>query len=264
MPDKRALCIGIDNYPGPEALNGCANDARRWRDVLVRQHGFADDRVELLLDNAATGARLRERIAALFAGAGAGDVRVLTVSCHGSSVPAADGSGMVEVLCPVDVERGWLALVDIAAVTHGLPSGAAAFVVLDACFHATVTRAALAESLPGEEPTSDVRVRYLAPALLGRKPPPRPAVPAGPVRWNALVLLASGTQPEMAYEGYVKGAYTGVLSHYACEALRTLPAGASYDDWLAAIRPAFLPSASYPQSPRLVGSASARRRPVFC
>lgn len=263
MPDKRALCIGIDNYPGPEALNGCGNDARQWRDVLVRQHGFADDQVELLLDGEATGARLRERIAALFAGAGAGNVRVLTVSCHGSTALAADGSGLVEVLCPVNVERGWLALADVAALTRELPSGARAFVVLDACFHGTVTRAAVAESLPGADPTSDVRVRYLAPALLGRKLPPPPAVPAGPVRWNALVLLASDMQPDRAYEGYVKGAYTGVLSHYACKALRTLPAGASYDDWLAAIRPAFLPSASYPQSPRLVGSASARRRPIF-
>jgi hypothetical protein len=46
------------------------------------------------------------------------------------------------------------------------------------------------------------------------------------------------------------------------KALRALPAGASYAQWHAAIGER-LPSASYPQSPQIVGSAAARSRPVF-
>ena len=33
---KKALCVGINNYPGTQNdLNGCVNDANAWAGLLV-------------------------------------------------------------------------------------------------------------------------------------------------------------------------------------------------------------------------------------
>jgi hypothetical protein len=60
-----------------------------------------------------------------------------------------------------------------------------------------------------------------------------------------------------------RGRPCGAFTYYALKALKTLPAGATYADWHAAINPAFLPSASYPQSPQIFGSEDARKRKIF-
>ena len=54
MPSKRALLIGINAYPHVPALNGCVNDVRLMRSVLVESFGFAEDRITLLADAQAT------------------------------------------------------------------------------------------------------------------------------------------------------------------------------------------------------------------
>jgi hypothetical protein len=48
---KRAVCIGINNYPGIfNDLKGCVNDAKDWSALL---QGFGFD-VSLMLDSQAT------------------------------------------------------------------------------------------------------------------------------------------------------------------------------------------------------------------
>jgi metacaspase-1 len=48
---KRALCVGINDYPGEGSdLNGCVNDAKAWADLFSRQYAFASSDVKLLLD----------------------------------------------------------------------------------------------------------------------------------------------------------------------------------------------------------------------
>ena len=48
---KRALCIGINDYPGTDSdLAGCLNDACDWTAIL-EQRGFS---VQKLLDQQAT------------------------------------------------------------------------------------------------------------------------------------------------------------------------------------------------------------------
>src|SRR5688572_8058072 len=99
----RALCIGINDYPGTGSdLAGCVNDARDWTKAL-RARGFT---VATLLDRKATGRGMREAIAATLARARRGDLVVIQFSGHGSFVPDADGDepdGRDECLCPYDV-----------------------------------------------------------------------------------------------------------------------------------------------------------------
>ncbi len=103
---KKALCIGINDYPAPiNKLAGCVNDANDWRDILV-QRGFE---VEQLLNKAATTDSMRKKIRKITQDARAGDTVVITYSGHGSWVPDVDGDdeddGKDEVLCPYDVQQ---------------------------------------------------------------------------------------------------------------------------------------------------------------
>ena len=51
---KRAVCIGINDYPGTyNDLSGCVNDANDWADLLRGDFGFGDN-IQLITDTDAT------------------------------------------------------------------------------------------------------------------------------------------------------------------------------------------------------------------
>jgi hypothetical protein len=97
---KRALCIGVNNYPGTHMdLSGCVNDANDWAAELATR-GFA---VSKLIDSQATKAAMVSGIQSLIAAAVSGDVVVITFSGHGTYVPDTNGDeidGLDEALCP--------------------------------------------------------------------------------------------------------------------------------------------------------------------
>ena len=55
-----------------------------------------------------------------------------------------------------------------------------------------------------------------------------------------------------------KGRPNGAFTYYALRTIQSLPAGATYTDWYAAIRQ-YLPSASYPQTPQIFGGKRRRK-----
>ena len=84
---KRALCVGINDYPGTGSdLRGCVNDARDWEKELA-DRGYE---VQILLDGAATRAGMVEALTALINEAKEGDCLVFTFSGHGSWQPDDD------------------------------------------------------------------------------------------------------------------------------------------------------------------------------
>lgn len=85
MPDRRALVVGIDDYPG-QPLAGCINDARAIADLLrSNEDGSPNFDVELLTSDSRTITRasLLARIEHLFQHAG-GEVALLYFSGHGT------------------------------------------------------------------------------------------------------------------------------------------------------------------------------------
>ena len=71
---KKALCIGINNYPGTGMdLQGCVNDATDWAGVLA-ERGF---KVASLLDEQATKAAMLKAMSELIAKASKGDTLVI-------------------------------------------------------------------------------------------------------------------------------------------------------------------------------------------
>jgi len=78
-------------------------------------------------------------------------------------------------------------------------------------------------------------------------------------------LLLAGCKEgpnNFSYDARINGRYNGAFTYYALKALKTLKPDATYADWHKAILK-YLPSASYPQSPQIVGSDTARKSPVF-
>lgn len=277
---KTALCIGVNNYPGTQMdLHGCINDAEDWSTELAAR-GFA---VTKLIDAKATKAAMSKAFKALIGGASKGDVVVITFSGHGTYVPDLNGDeldGLDEGLCPYDLQTGGGALLDdeIHAIFASRAAGVRVVLISDSCHSGTVTRAAApdpdADDVP--RPRFMPMGNWLPPEKLPRGSGGAPlatmptasgssAFAKAMQRGNGDLLLAGSKEGpnNFSYDARIKGRPCGAFSYYALKALKTLPASASYADWMAAVTPASLPSASFPQSPQLFGSAAAKKRKIF-
>ena len=102
----RALCVGINDYPGTNMdLAGCVNDARDWQ-TLLEARGY---HVDPLHDGEATRARIVEALTSIIGSATEGDSVVFVFAGHGSWLP--DGNrdepdARDEMMCPFDVMQG--------------------------------------------------------------------------------------------------------------------------------------------------------------
>lgn len=276
---KTALCIGINNYPGTHMdLRGCVNDAQDWAAEL-KARGFT---VTQLIDAQATKAAMVKGFKAIVGGAKKGDVVVITFSGHGTYVPDLNGDevdGLDEALCPYDLQTRGAAFLDdeIHAIFATRATGVRLVLLSDSCHSGTVTRAAASDTdddVP--RPRFMPMGNWLPPELLPRGPSGQPLARAPQVSGTSVFskavsraagdLLLSGCQEgpnNFSYDARIAGRPTGAFTYYALKALKSLPASATYAQWHAAITPQYLPSASYPQSPQMVGNAAARKRKVF-
>jgi hypothetical protein len=270
---KKALCIGINNYPGTHMdLSGCINDANDWSDALGAR-GFT---VNKLLDDQATKAAMVAAMGNLIGKAAKNDSLVITFSGHGTYQPDTDGDevdGLDEGLCPYDLQTNGEALIDdeIKALFATRKPGVRVVLISDSCHSGTVTRAAQAE------PDADTRPRFmpmgnwLPDKLLPKNRAGKLAsTVAAPVGASPLMagysralgdLLLSGCKEgpnNFSYDAKINGRPNGAFTYYALKALKTLKPEATYLDWHKAIVK-YLPSASYPQSPQIVGSDAARK-----
>lgn len=274
---KKALCIGINNYPGTHMdLQGCVNDANDWAGELTAR-GF---KVAKLLDDQATKAAMIKAMGDLIGKAAKGDTLVITFSGHGTYQPDTDGDeadGLDEALCPYDLQTKGEALTDDEIRNLFLSRKAGVRIVLlsDSCHSGTVTRAAKAEKDATTRPRFMPMGNWLPEKLLPKNRAGKTATtmvgaagtsPFFGAYSNKLGdLLISGCKEgpnNFSYDARIAGRFNGAFTYYALKALKGMKAGASYADWHKAIAK-YLPSASYPQSPQIVGSATARKGKIF-
>ncbi|MBM4258890.1 MAG: caspase family protein [Deltaproteobacteria bacterium] len=277
---KSALCIGINNYPGTHMdLAGCVNDAKDWAAELAAR-GFT---VAKLLDAEATKAAMVAGFKSVITAAASDDVVVITFSGHGTYVPDINGDevdGLDEALCPYDIQTNNAPLTDdeIHELLAARKPGVRLVLIADSCHSGTVTRAAA----PDPEADDVPRPRFMPmgnwlpenqlPKGASGKPLSSVSVTAPASAFTSALsrtagdLLLSGCKEgpnNFSYDARINGRPTGAFTYYALKALKTLKADATYANWHAAITPMYLPSVQYPQSPQIVGSASARKRKVF-
>lgn len=275
---KNALCMGINDYPGTDMdLRGCVNDAHDWEEMLTRR-GF---KVTKLLDGQATKQAMVAAIGTIIGSAAAGDTVVITYSGHGTYQPDLDGDeadGLDEALCPHDIRTNGQALLDdeIRQLFNTRKAGVKLVFISDSCHSGTVTRAAPAEpDAEGPRPRFLPMGNWLPPERLpksaGGATPINLAVKPGLSPFTGVLLkqegdlLLSGCQEgpnNFSFDAQISGKPNGAFTYYALKTLKSLPPNATYADWHKKIAE-YLPSASYPQSPQIVGNAQARKQKIF-
>lgn len=268
---KYGLVIGINDYPGTESdLTGCVNDANDWKKVL-EQRGFS---VSRLLNKEATGSAIRKAIEKTIAPAKAGDLVVIQFSGHGSYVPDLNGDepdGVDECLCPSDVfTKGVITDDELFELYDAKAKGVKLVVISDSCHSGSVAKFAPILTPPTMKGRNapQRKVRFLPPSVfLSRKQ----ITPLGEVMRHRATsvpgrhaaLLMSGCQDaEYSYDASFEGRANGAFTFVAIRALTQLGPKSTYADWSKAIR-AVLPSAQYPQSPNLFGTATMKKWKVL-
>ncbi len=274
---KKALCIGINNYPGTDMdLRGCVNDAEDWAATLAAR-GFT---VQKLIDAQATKAAMASAIGALVKGGASGDSLVITFSGHGTYAPDKNGDepdGLDEGLCPYDIKQGKVLIDDeIHQLFAQRAAGVRIVLISDSCHSGTVIRA------PASDPDADgPRPRFMPmgawlpeselPRGANGKPLTQVAVTSTLSPWAGGLSLAGGDllvsgcaegPNNYSYDATIAGRPCGAFTYYAQKALKKMTAASTYGDWHAEIRKS-LPSASYPQTPQLFGAKAVRRHKLL-
>jgi hypothetical protein len=260
---KRALCIGINDYPGTDSdLSGCVNDCNDWAAALANR-GFA---VAQLMDRQATKANMMAAIGDLVDKAVAGDRIVLTYSGHGTWVPDGDGDepdGRDEALCPWDIGQGNVLLDDeLRELFSKRARGVRLLMISDSCHSGSVTKGDAADLDPGLP-----RARFLPPEAWMKGVTLPAEIPrklaGGMARTAGDLLMAGCLDTQYSWDTRFNNRPNGAFTFYALKTLARLDPGATYRDWFKKITPAYLPTNQLPQNPQLFGSAGARKWPVF-
>ncbi|PAP75156.1 DUF7379 domain-containing protein [Rubrivirga marina] len=268
-PRKRALLIGIDEYPNLSAfhqLEGCVNDVTAMAGLLRDRFGFADEDVTVLTNAAATRAGILAALDRLADAVEADDVVVVHYAGHGSQITDLDGDepdGLDETIVPHDGVRQSGPNTDItddeihAWIQRVTATTPFLTLLFDCCHSGTVTRDAFG-----------ARARSLAPDTrradqIGRRPGGVPTrsvtAPEGPSGWLPLhdryVLIAGCRDDESAYEYRPSEADTphGALTYFLVRALREATPGTTYRDVYDRIRPSVTAHSSK-QHPQMEGA----------
>lgn len=265
---QRFLCAGT-NYPGTSyQLSGCRNDALDLSEALTARRYIG----EVLLDEGVTRAVLLGKMRELVDGAESGDRLFLSFSGHGTWVPDRDGDEADrrdEAICPTDMRSAGVITDDtLYEVFSQAKRGVHLVFLADSCYSGSIQRFASALEPGGVEMPARL-VRFLPPAAwndegIAESPVWRAAEAAGPrgkPRRSALALSAC-SDTEVAFDAWFGTRPNGAYTYAALQALKGLPANATYRGWQRAIRE-LLPSVDYPQSPQLQGTTTQKRWSVL-
>ena len=269
---KKALCVGINDYPSDGSdLKGCVNDANSWAALLSEHYDFAPSDVKVITDAEATKRNVLSALKDhLLAGASAGDVVVFTNSSHGTYLAdtTGDEAKYDEALCPYDVSDNLIVDDELRELFNGIAEDVRLTVISDSCHSGTVTRALVSENLPGLRTPDDRRVRFYNPALRGDPVLANPWK-APPTRYEMYpedsmshMLLSGCTDKEYSYDAYLEGDYHGAMSFFAQQAIREANYQLTYSQLHERLL-YLIDDAQYNQHPQLEGPPRYKERQIF-
>jgi hypothetical protein len=244
---KKAICIGINNYPGfSNDLKGCVNDAQDWS-ALLQGMGFE---TSLILDAQATRTNVKTALQDLISTTNAGDVAVFTYSGHGTQVSdrnSDENDRYDEAICLYD---GNVVDDDLRVILDGIHPQATLVVISDSCFSGSVTRIAPEPAMP----------RFIPPAVSTAGKMARRSFLI-PETGMPEILISGCSDSEYSYDAEFAGRPNGAMSAYALQVIKQNP-NVTYREFHAGLRK-LLPSNDYPQSPQLEGSDANKDRRLF-
>jgi hypothetical protein len=244
---KKAVCIGINNYPGTSNdLQGCVNDASDWS-ALLNDFGFETG---LMVDAQATRQNVKAALNNLVTSAGEGDVIVFTYSGHGTQVIDISGDEGDAYDEAIYVYDGTILDDDLRTIINKINPKVTLVVISDSCFSGSVTRLIPENSKPRFTPVQNisatrvVRQRFLLPEA------------------NMPELLISGcSDSEYSYDAEINGRYNGAMSAMALSVIKQNPR-VTYSDFYIHLRK-LLPTPDYPQTPQLEGTIANKNTLLF-
>jgi hypothetical protein len=244
---KKAVCIGINNYPGIfNDLKGCVNDAKDWS-ALLQGWGFD---VSLMLDSQATRQNVKAALQGLVDAANAGDIAVFTYSGHGTQVVDSgsdEGDPYDEAICLYD---GNVIDDELRVILYGIHPQATLVVISDSCFSGSVTRIAGEKAIP----------RFIPPMASTSGRIARRSFLLPETHMPEILITGCGDS-EYSYDAEFNGRPNGAMTALALRVIQQNP-NATYREFHAGLR-ALLPSEDYPQSPQLEGSDANKYRKIF-
>lgn len=147
---SRALIVGINKYQNLDAryqLEGCANDATAYQEMLQSKFGLNPNDITFLLDEAGSRDRIVTELNRIKSNLSATDSAVFIYCGHGVQVPDNQANeeqdGLDEALVPSDAvpkKASSLILDDELTQIFEAAGGPQWTVILDACHSATATR----------------------------------------------------------------------------------------------------------------------------
>jgi hypothetical protein len=282
---RRALCVGINDYPVAGAdLKGCVNDATAWARLLTDHYDFAHGDITTLTNKQATKQGILTHIDRLLKGTRKGDVIAITVSSHGTYVAdnlspdPGDEPNYDEAICPYDMRDDLLVDDELRQRFANIKAGVRLTMVSDSCYSGSVTRDLL------EETPDDRRPRFVRPAAIGRpelseqqlaaargkaaaaSTASTPATPAtGEVHPESKmheVLVTGCRDDQTSFDARFGRVYHGAMSYFALSEI----AKANYDItyrqlWDRVV--VQLSRAGYDQEPQVEGSDANLDRRLF-
>jgi hypothetical protein len=265
---KRAICVGINDYPGTfNDLNGCVNDANDWANLLRNDFQFGDN-VQTITDSSATKGNILRALGELVTSAQSGDIVVFTYSGHGTWVydhgERDESDNRDEAICAYDAN---ILDDDIRAVIRQVTPGVHLTIISDSCFSGSVTRGMLerARSVDDESTENAPKPRYMPPvedidALRTDLVPIRKRF-LYPESDMQEILITGCNATEYSYDAFIGGRYNGAMTAMAIRSIKSNPSQ-TYREFHRMLRQ-LLPSTRYPQSPQLEGSDVNKDRPLF-
>ncbi|RPJ21342.1 MAG: caspase family protein, partial [Chloroflexi bacterium] len=218
---KKAVCIGINNYPGIfNDLKGCVNDAKDWS-ALLQGLGFE---VSLMLDSQATRQNVKAALQGLVGTTNAGDIAVFTYSGHGTQVVdfgSDEGDSYDEAICLYD---GNVIDDELRIILEGLHRQATLVVISDSCFSGSVTRIAPEKAIPRFIPPTvptagrTARRSFLLPEAIMPE-----------------ILITGCSDSEYSYDAEFNGRPNGAMTALALNVIRQNP-NATYREFHTQLR----------------------------
>jgi hypothetical protein len=270
---RRALCIGINDYPNPaDRLSGCVSDATNWESFFSSE-GFG---TELLLNSSATYDGILSSIRELVESTKTGDVIAIQYAGHGTQMEALDGrktesDGLDEALCCYDFRTGSLVLDnDLGAIFSRVKKGVSLSVFLDSCNSGSATRNSPFGPVAVPLPEDAVRRQILAdPALNAANRAFRGTVkePTKGTRRAARnpyesaidILFAAALPSQFAHESGGAGVFTRTTLSYLSESNGPLTNGRL----IKAVQEAFPDEFRSAQQPEIYCSKAAEYKPFL-
>jgi len=255
---KRALCFGINDYPGSgNDLRGCLNDVADWSNLLKDVYKF--DEVSNILNSNCTRETIKMAMEEIIALSMPNDVLVISYSGHGTYVADRDGDeidGKDEAICLYD---GLLIDDEIKEIMSKIKDDVRTTIIFDSCFSGTATRAfnfnedsfyRVSRFMPSKDNGKIVCVK-----TKGR------IFRAFEEKDMKEILISGCSDTEVSYDAQFGGKYYGAMSYSATRVLKKNP-NVTYAEFYKALREE-LPSSQYPQTPQLECREEYKSRFMF-